>query len=207
MIKDKITSELKNRLKQEIDNTIEDGKEHGFLLCSGKKEKLSATRSVVGDNNLFLKPLKDQCDFKIQGDFHTHPHANYAKKFFDKQLRREIPIEDVKNGLTDAAKKKNISLTEPSYGDILGTMVLNYKKEILGTTCVGTDIEPEKVECWSIKGNVKKEDFDKVVEELDSPAVNSNPLKWVRPLFEKEIIDLRDIRRIDNVKQKSRDNG
>lgn len=194
MIKDKITSELKNRFTKEIDNTTIDGKEHGFLLCSDKKEKLSATKSIVGDNNLFLKPLKNQCKFKIQGDFHTHPHAMKAKHFFEKQLGREIPIEDVKKGLTDAAKKKNLSLTEPSYGDILGTMILDHNSEILGTTCVGTDVEPEKVECWSTKDHVKKEDFDKAVEELDSPAVNSNPLKWVRPLFKKEIINLKDTR-------------
>lgn len=191
MITDKIAPKLKNNIKQEIDNTIRDGKEHGFLLCSDKKEKLSATKSITGDGHLFFKPLKDQCDFKIQGDFHTHPHANNAKRFFEKQLGREIPIEEVKKGLADAAKKKNIPLTEPSYGDILGTMILNHNNEILGTTCIGTDIEPEKVECWSVKDQVKKEDFDKAVEELGSPAVNSNPLKWVRPLFYKEEIILK----------------
>lgn len=194
MIKDKITQELNNRFKQEIGNTIDDGKEHGFLICSDKKEKLSATKSVKsisGDDNLFLEPLKYECDFKIQGDFHTHTHANNAKRFFEKQLGREIPIEDIKKGLKDAAKKKNISLTEPSHGDILGTMILNYKSEIVGTTCVGTDVEPEKVECWSIKDRIKKEDFDRATEELVSPAVNSNPLKWVRPLFNKEMIDIK----------------
>lgn len=190
MIKDKITSELNSRFKQEIDNTTIDGKEHGFLICSDKKEKLSATESIVGDNHLFLKPLKDQCNFKIQGEFHTHPHAMSAKRFFEKQFKREIPIGEIKKGLVDAAKKKNISLVEPSYGDILGTMILNYKNEILGTTCIGTDIEPEKVECWSTKDHIKKGDFDKAVEELDSPAINSNPLKWVRPLFNKERIEL-----------------
>ena len=189
MIKDKISSELKIRIKQEIANTIIDGKEHGFLLCSDKKEKLSATKSIVGDGHLFLKPLKDQCNFKIQGEFHTHPHVMKAKQFFDTQLKKDIPIEDIKKGLLDAAKKKNLSFSEPSYGDILGTMILNHKDEILGTTCIGTDIEPEKIECWSTKDHIKKEDFDKAVEELGSPAINSNPLKWVRPLFNKEIID------------------
>jgi len=190
MIKDKITLELKNRIKQEIDNTTKDGKEHGFLICSDKNEKLSTTKSITGDGHLFFKPLKSQCNFKIQGDFHTHPHANNAKRFFKKRLGKEIPIEEVKEGLKDAAKKKNIPLTEPSYGDILGAMILNYNNEILGTTCVGTDIEPEKVECWSIKDRIKKEDFDKAVGELDSPAVNSNPLKWVRSLFDKDVINL-----------------
>lgn len=118
-----------------------DGKEYGFLLCSDEKEKLSATKSISGDDHLFFKHLKKQCNFKIQGDFHTHPHANNAKRFFEKQLGREIPIEEVKEGLKDAAKKKNIPLTEPSYGDILGTMILNYNNEISGTTCVGTDID------------------------------------------------------------------
>ena len=110
--------------------------------------------------------------------------------FFERQLKIEIPIEDVKKGLSDAAKKKNISLTEPSYGDIIGTMILNHEDEILGTTCIGTDIEPEKIECWSTKDRITKGDFDKAVEELGSPAINSNPLKWVRPLFNKETIDL-----------------
>lgn len=188
MIKDKITADLNTRFKQEINHTIIDGKEHGFLLCSDKKKRLSATKSTVGDDNLFLKPLKDQCSFKIQGDFHTHAHAKNAKKIFDKQLGIDISIEDVKKGLSDAAKKKNLSLTEPSYGDILGTMILNHKNEILGTTCIGTDIEPEKIECWSLKDHIKKDGFKKAVEESESPAINSNPLKWVRPLFNKETI-------------------
>ena len=189
-IEDKISPGLKSRFKEEILKSREDGKEHGFLLCSDKKEKLSATKSIVGDDHLYLKPLKDQCDFKIRGDFHTHPHANGAKHFFEKQLGTKIPIEDVRKGLIDAAKMKNVSLTAPSYGDILGTMILNYNDEILGTTCIGTDIESDKIECWSTKEHIKKEDFDKAVEEINSPAINSNPLKWVRPLFNKETINL-----------------
>lgn len=190
MIEYKISPGLKSRFKEEILKSRKDGKEHGFLICSDKKEKLSATKSIVGDNHLFLKPLKDQCNYKIQGDFHTHPHANGAKRFFEKQLRTKIPIEDVRKGLIDAARVKNVSLTAPSYGDILGTMILNYNNEILGTTCIGTDIDQDKIECWSTKDHIKKKDFDKAVEEINSPAINGNPLKWVRPLFNKETINL-----------------
>ena len=191
MIKDKITPELKKRFRQEINNSKKDGKEHGFLLCSDKKEKLYATTSIVGEeDNLFFKPLKNQCKSKIQGEFHTHPRAMTAKKFFDNQLGRDLPIEEVRNGLIDAVKKRNISLTEPSYGDILGTMILNHKNEMLGTTCIGTDIYPEKIECWSTKDHINKIDYDKAVEDLNSPATISNPLKWVRPLFNRETINI-----------------
>lgn len=102
-----------------------------------------------------------------------------------------LPIM-AKNVIKDT-KTKNVSLTEPSYGDVLGAMQLKYTGNTLGTTCIGTDIEPNKVECWSAKNKITEEDFDVTIRELNSSDINRPPLEWTRRLFEKEIYLLEDI--------------
>lgn len=192
-IKDKITSELKNRFSQEIGKTTENGKERGFLICTDKEGVLSSTKSNEGEQGMVsLRSLKNQCPFKIQGEFHTHPHATEAKEYVEEKLGRKVSLEDAKKVVLDIAKEKNVSLTEPSYGDVLGVVVSRYMNNTLGTTCIGTDIKPEKVECWTTKGEITEEDFDTAFRELNGPDVHKSPLEWTRSLFEKEIIDLKN---------------
>ena len=193
MIKDKITPELKNRFLQEIQDTIRDGNEHGLLICSDEKGKLSTSNSLKGEQHrIFLKSLKDQCKFKIQGEFHTHPHATEAKIYIEEKFGRMVQLEDARKIVLDIAKKKNVSLTGPSYGDTLGTIMLRYGKDTLGTTCIGTDLEPDKVECWSTKNSVTEDDFDTATREFFGGNVNGSPLEWVRNLFDKEVIYLKE---------------
>lgn len=123
MIKDKITPELKSRFLQEIRKTMETGKERGFLICKDEKDRLSATKSCEGGECIVaLTSLKTQCNFKIQGDFHTHPHAIEAIQFVQEKLGKRVSLEEAKNIIKDIAKTKNVSLTEPSYGDVLGAI-------------------------------------------------------------------------------------
>lgn len=197
-IKDKINSELKNRFSQEIRKTAESDKERGFLICADKGGILSATKSCEGEQcTVALSSLKAQCPFKIQGNFHTHPHATEAKEYAEGKLGRKVSLEDAKKVVIGIAKEKNISLTEPSYKDVLGEIISRYMNITLGTTCIGTDIEPEKVECWTTKSKIKEEDFDIAFRELNGPDINKSPLKWTRLLFEKEIIDLKSSNKID----------
>jgi len=191
MIKDKITQELKSRFLQEIRKTMDTGKERGFLICKDEKDRLSATKSCEGEECIVvLSSLKSQCNFKIQGDFHTHPHAKDVKEYVEEKLGRRVSLEEAKNVIKDMAKTKNVSLAEPSYGDVLGAMRLKYTGSTLGTTCTGTDIELNKVECWSAKNKITEEYFDIATRELNSSNINRPPLEWTRRLFDKEIIDL-----------------
>lgn len=192
MIKNKINQELKNRFLQEIRESEETGKERGFLICIDEKDRLSATKSCEGKKcTVSLYPLKSQCNFKIQGEFHTHPFAAESVQYAEEKLGKILPLEEAKNFVKDMAKKKNISLSEPSYGDVLGTIISKYTNNSLGTTCVGTDIEPDKVECWSTKNKITERDFDAAFRELNSPDITKRPLEWSKDLFDKEIIDLK----------------
>jgi hypothetical protein len=192
MIKDKINLELKSRFLQEIRKTEETGNERGFLICIDEKDRLYATKSCEGKEcSVNLSSLKSQCNFKTQGEFHTHPFTADAVQYTEEKLGKRVSIEEAKNFVKDIAKKKNISLTEPSYKDLLGTIISKYTNRTLGTTCVSADIEPGKVECWSTKNKITENDFDMAFIELTNPDVNKSPLKWARDLFGKEIIDLK----------------
>ena len=67
--------------------------------------------------------------------------------------------------------------TEPSYRDLLGTIISKYTNRTLGTTCISTDIEPDKVECWSVKNKITERDFDMALIEFINPDVNKSSLK------------------------------
>ena len=196
MIKDKINQELKSRFLQETKKTRETGKERGFLICIDEKDRLSATKSCEGKEcSIDLSSLKSQCNFKTQGEFHTHPFTADSVQYAEEKLGKRVSIEDAKNFIKDRANKKNVSLTEPSYRDLLGTIISKYTNRTLGTTCVSTDIEPDKVECWSTKNKITERDFDMAFDmafiELNYPGIDKGPLKWAKDLFDKEIIDLK----------------
>ena len=82
-------------------------KKEDFLYVQ-KKNRLSATKSCEGTEcTVNLSSLESQCEFKIQGEFHTHPRLKESKKYIQE-------------------KEKKVSLTEPSYGDLLGTIINRY---------------------------------------------------------------------------------
>lgn len=193
MIKEKLTPELINRFKEEIQKTIRDGKEHGFSICTD--DILYATKSCIGEKCSLegYEKLRYQClPNKTLGNFHTHPSIAIGREILEKRLGRKVSTGDVKKAIIDTARKRNITLTSPSHGDLLDALALRYSKKELGVACVGTDIDPNKVECWiSKKGIETKDDVIKLGEELQSSAVNDPPHEWVKPFFNREIIDLR----------------
>ena len=71
----------------------------------------------------------------------------------------EQTLEDAKKIVKDMAKDKKVSLTEPSYGDVLGSIISRYTGNTSGTTCIGTDIEPDTVECWTTKSKISEKNF------------------------------------------------
>lgn len=194
MIKDKITPQLRNRFLQEIEKTIETGKEHGFLLCKDDKNTLSPSKSSVGGNgNIDFSDIKSQCPFKIQGDFHTHSPVSDMKDF----IKKELPMEKVTDSLTrditiKLFQEHDVSITGPSHGDLLGALVLKGKNKIDGTVCTSSDAEPNKMECWTVRHNIGRNYYRRAGVEMQDPKLVRNPPhQWIKPLFDREIINLK----------------
>jgi hypothetical protein len=192
MIRNKITTQIKDRFIKEIEEATKTGKERGFLLCKNDN-KLSATKSSVENENFInLKELKSSCPIDIQGDFHVHVHVGDAKKFIGNFIPHEdINENEIKDLLIKTYKDKGLSISSPSYGDLLGTLILKKKKQIIGTTCVSSDAKPKRVECWTAKDKINDKDY-KIAENdiVNLNIINDYPNKWITGLFNREIIDL-----------------
>lgn len=192
MIKDRITQELKNRMLQDIKETIKDEKEHGFLICVDNKGNLSPTESCKGEKcEIQLASFVDQCPHKIQGDFHTHNHMAEIRRHVEKIPGRKFSYESFKKVIIEHTKKKNETSTVPSHGDTISAIGSKYNDMTLGTVCIGADLDENNVECWTAKDNITREDFERAERELSEHNTGIPIREWVKPLFDKEIISLR----------------
>lgn len=193
-IEDKITPDLKNRFVREIQKTIIDGNEHGFLICKDSVGNLSPSKnSVGGKDNINFINIKDQCPFKIQGDFHTHSSVEDMRNFIKDKLPEEgnVPEDLIKDMTIKLYQKNGISTTSPSHGDLLGVLVLKGKDKIIGTVCMSSDAEPDRVECWTTRDNINSDHYKRANAEIkDRKLVRNPPHDWIKPLFNKEIIKL-----------------
>lgn len=200
MIKDKITPTLKERFIQTINKTIETGMEQGFFICSDKQEKLYPSKSCEGDEcKIMLEDKSSICSHSVQGDFHVYPYlANIKRKY--RESGKQIPIDDVlkqevRKSLSDIYEEKDIIVTSPiipSYKDTLNTILHKCFKNIDTTTCAGSDLEKNKIECWTPK-EVRHGQCTRAVFELRKVADKKKeflPKKWIVPLFNKEQITL-----------------
>lgn len=196
MIKDKITPELKQRFKHEIRKTTIDGAEHGFLICKDHNGNLSPSEATNGGKyHINFESIKSQCPFKIQGDFHTHASVEDMRNFIKDKIPEEVHIsENIIRDITIKLYKENgISTTTPSHGDLLGLLVLKNKDKTTGTVCMGSDAEPKHIECWTIKDDTINDNHYKRAntEIQDENLLRNIPHNWIKPLFHKEIIDLK----------------
>jgi hypothetical protein len=209
MIKDKITLDLKNRFLEEIKKSGESRKERGFLLCLDKKGDIYPTEACEGDEcgiNLFYK-IEDKyaCPEKTQGEFHTHPVMTKLREE-SKEVLGYTPSDDIiKTVLTGVLKERgkeegmDITLQMPSYTDVLGTILGKCAGVTNGTGCIGTDIEDDKVECWTTKDIAKENRIDicdKAMRELSEVRKLREERfiptrKWVKPIFDREIINIK----------------
>lgn len=200
MIKDKITPALKKRFRQAIKKTIDTGKEQGFFICSNRQGELYPSKSCEGDEcKIILEDQSTICPQRIEGDFHTYPYLGDAKRKY-KELGKQIPPEDtlkqeVRESLIKIHEEKGIiglSPIIPSYKDALNAVVHKCFRDTDTTTCIGSDLEENKVECWTPKdirrGQCVRATFElrKVVEKKKEFF----PKKWIIPLFDKEQIIL-----------------
>lgn len=208
-IKDKITPNLKNRFLEEIKKSGISRKERGFLLCLDKKGNMYPTETCEGDEceiNLYSKTKdKNICIGDIQGEFHTHPVVAMLRDSSKEILGQTLSDDTIKTVLRDVLKNREkeegmeITLQTPSYTDIIGAILGNCTGVTKGTTCIGTDIEDDKVECWTMK-DISKENKRDVCNKAGNELVEIKKLKteqlvptrkWVKPIFDREIINIK----------------
>ena len=205
MIEDKITPQLRKRFLQEIKKTRDTGKEHGFHLCIENNTKLSAGNTCIGDecSIKFQSPDLSCPGRKVQGEFHTHPYLKDVKKQFNITFK----TSNKRDTLLDAAvrsflEEKGPIHTTPSHSDTIDTILGKCSKKLEGTVCIGSDLDQNRVECWTTK-NIDEGDCIRAMVDRSSPSEEEEgeeekstlPHKWVKPLFDVEIIDLKDTKR------------
>ena len=209
MIKDKITPKLKERLKDAIKKTIDTGKEQGFYICKDKEGKLFADKGCEGEQcDIMIGRPQDACQGETnQGDFHTHPYTSlqpFERMYLIKTYGYPRIEKDLKNVIKEEFKYlhekeglKNVSINTPSYIDALKALGFKCDNITQGTICIGTDIEKDKVECWTVRETDKdtnSKNCNKMEEEWKYAARIGGGMpvkKWIVPLFDKEIIDLK----------------
>lgn len=197
-IKDKITPQLRKKFLEEIKKTEEIGKERGFHLCIEKDGKLSAGETCTGNEcGLKFRSSELSCPGrKVQGDFHTHPYLTDVRK------RYNITFKGASNELLRASvesylKEIGHTPTIPSHSDVIDAILGKCAKKMEGTTCIGTDLDMNKVECWTIK-NIDDGDCIRALMEKISPIEEDEstlPHDWTKSLFNIEMIDLKNTRR------------
>lgn len=193
-LKDKITLGLKYAMLNSVENTKKSGNEHGFLMCTDKDGKWSASgKNCEGDScGMDIDIFPALCpEKKIQGFFHVHPEISSTEE----RLGRKLTKEDIKNIIVKDKKGNIITLQTPSYADVLTILLTKCKKSTEGTICTAADLEPDKVECWTPKTYAAN--FATCYYAKRDNVLTENkdiePKMWIKPLFNKEVIDLKNI--------------
>lgn len=192
MIKDKITPQLREKFLEEIKKSKETGKERGFYLCIEKDGKLSDGDVCNGDEcHIRSKEPALSCPGrKVQGDFHTHPYLAEARKqsnFTMSELSDEQLIPEI-----ISSSEEGFIPTMPSHQDVLLATVLKCAKKTDGTVCIGSDLDTDKVECWTINKVGNWDCIKALKEKLFSTEKHDPPHEWIRPHFDIEMIDLKN---------------
>jgi hypothetical protein len=193
LIKDKITSQLKKRFLEEIKKTKETNKERGFHLCIEENGKLSAGDTCIGEEcALKFQHVSLSCpEKKVQGDFHTHPYLAEVKKQFG--ITFKASDELIRSASGKYLEERGVTSTIPSQGDIISAILGKCSKRTEGTTCVGSDLDESKIECWNIKEVDNADCFRALLEHLSPKEEEESklPKDWAKPLFEVEMINLK----------------
>lgn len=195
MIKDKITKDLKIAISDSIKKTKDLNIEHGFFICQNKDGKLipSETR-CIGDKCGIRPSISPRpCQGEIQGFFHVHPQKDLLLDL-EKKIGRNATEEDIKHLKFTDIKGVESRVQMPSHVDILMTLIKKCDKFWHGTACIAGDIEPDKVECWTVKKNAANfmNCLHARIDRSFDKNYNGSPKKWIRPLFDTEIIDLEE---------------
>ena len=192
LIKDKVTPVLRKRLLQEIKKSKETGKERGFHICIEDNGKLSAGDTCIGEEcSMKFQNIGISCPGKkVQGDFHTHPYLAEVRKSFG--ITFKASDELIRSATETFLEERGMTPTIPSHADARSAVLGKCSKRTEGTTCVGSDLDMEKVECWTIK-TMDDGDCIRALMEHISPEEEGHklPKDWIKPLFEIEMIRLK----------------
>ena len=147
MIKDNITPQLRKRFLQEIKNSKETGKERGFHICIEDNGKLSAGDTCIGGEcSMKFQNVSVSCPGKkVQGDFHTHPYLADVRKSFG--ITFKASDELIRSATEIFLEKRGLTPTIPSHADARSAVLGKCSKRTEGTTCVGSDLDLNNVEC------------------------------------------------------------
>lgn len=191
-IKDKVTPVLRKRLLQEIKKSKETGKERGFHICIEDNGKLSAGDTCIGEEcSMKFQNIGISCPGKkVQGDFHTHPYLAEVRKSFG--ITFKASDELIRSATETFLEERGMTPTIPSHADARSAVLGKCSKRTEGTTCVGSDLDLDKVECWTIK-TMDDGDCIRALMEHISPEEEGHklPKDWIKPLFEIEMIRLK----------------
>ena len=212
MIKNKITPELRSRFIEDIKRSKESGKERGFFLCENKERKLIPSESCEGTEcDIHLGDPRKGCppETKTYGEFHTHPYLYSVKQELKDRGEKILPGEELKveEELRMAMNKnvryahekitkvKRITINTPSYTDVLRALLAKSINVTNGTVCTSTDVETDKVECWTIKDMPKDKLKNSVAMALIDlakvkPEGSELIKKWVDNISDRETIYL-----------------
>ena len=198
MIKDKINPELRKRFLQEIKKSKETDVERGFHICIEKDGKLSAGDTCVGDKcSLKFPHVSISCPGKkVQGDFHTHPYLSDVRKEFGITYMKASD-QLIKSAVCIFLEERGITPTIPTQGDAISAILGKCSKRTNGTTCIGSDLDESKIECWTVKKDIGDGDcFTAFMEQISPKETGSKlPKDWIIPLFDKEMINLKKARK------------
>lgn len=205
MIKDKISPDLKKRFKDEIKKSIKEGKERGFYLCLDEKGKIFSSTSSEGDvEEVNLEHIRE-CKGKVEGDFHVHVHISSIKKDmlllrkeyekeYEKELKYKLPSDEkIKYVWKKIFRRTGLTPSSPSENDLLTAAKRKCDGTTNGTACVGSDIDKDRVECWTIINEfMTKKTCDKITERYEKIGeLGDSPSKLTKRLFLREVIDLK----------------
>lgn len=198
-IKDKITPKMRKQFSQAIKKSKETGREHGFYMCIDDDGKLSATDMCVGDEcSIKLHHAHAHCENKkVQGDFHTHPYLDDAKKYFNITFKASNQL--MKESIRQFLEEKGSTITMPSNEDAVNAILGKCAKKTEGTTCIGSDLDNNRIECWTTK-DIDDVDCVRVLVDRFTPyenkeKVSTMPRDWIKHLFNKEFIELKSVKK------------
>lgn len=184
LIKDKTTPQLRKRFLQEIEKSKETGKERGFHICIEDNGKLSAGDTCIGEEcSTKFQNIGISCPGKkVQGDFHTHPYLADVRKSFGITFKASETF----------LEERGMTPTIPSHADARSAVLGKRSRRTEGTTYVGSDLDMDKVECWTIKTMDDGDCIRALMEHISSEEEGYKlPKEWIRYLFEIEMIRLK----------------
>lgn len=226
MIKDKFTPELKKVISSVIDISEKRNKERGFLLCEDNKTgKLFSSKICEGTTcELPNDELLEGVAFCVHnnadvvGNFHTHPYVININMRNIKEGKPKKSASEIKKGFEIGYKKIYdslgikipVSVLVPSHTDLVNSINFVCRGEgpmynKIEIKCIGSDLDKERIECWTTNNEkINKDNCDLAEEDIKPENYEKrkkNRLKkfntdhvpdpWIIPLFEIETIDLK----------------